>query len=100
MVTKTIDLQKTPVSMDELLALVKQDTLVVLTEGGQEIARVTPSIEAVADDVEARLKTFREAARDIGEVASRHIDDETEVVEIVKRVRHRRYHEKQATSNE
>lgn len=68
MLTKTIDLQQTPLSLQELLALVKQDTLVVLKEGDQEVARLSPPlVEPTPDDVQARLKTFREATRDIGE---------------------------------
>lgn len=66
---KTIDLQQTHISLEQLLALVQADnqTQIVLTEGQQEIARLLPAgwgslntIEAIAEKVWGVRDTFIE----------------------------------------
>lgn len=42
MVTKTIDLQQTPTSLEELLELLQTDTEIVLTRGEEPVARLSP----------------------------------------------------------
>jgi antitoxin (DNA-binding transcriptional repressor) of toxin-antitoxin stability system len=43
MTTKTIDVSKTKVLWDELLALISQGTEVILTDGAKVLARVVPA---------------------------------------------------------
>jgi antitoxin (DNA-binding transcriptional repressor) of toxin-antitoxin stability system len=40
MVTKTIDIQNTDMSLQELIALLNQDTEVIITEDGAPVARL------------------------------------------------------------
>lgn len=95
MLTKTIDLQQTPLSLQELLALVKQDTLVVLKEGDQEVARLSPPlVEPTPDEVEARLRTFREAARDIGEEIAKSGLSEDEQMQLLEETRQEAFEER------
>lgn len=41
MTTKTIDLEVTPTSLDELLAILQQDSEVLLTKGDMPVARLS-----------------------------------------------------------
>ncbi len=54
MVTKTIDLQKTPADLEDLLRLLERDTEILLTKGNVPLARLTP-IESVVATVSERI---------------------------------------------
>jgi len=42
MVTKTIDLQKNPTNLEDLLGLLQSDTEILLTKGSIPLAKLTP----------------------------------------------------------
>lgn len=93
--TRTIDLKQDPVSLDELLALVKQDTLVVLKEGDQEVARLSPPlVEPTPDDVEARVRRFRESARRVGKAVEAAGLTEEEMMASLEETRQRLHEER------
>ncbi len=94
MLTKTIDLQQTPLSIEQLLALVNQDTLVVLKNGDQEIARVSPPAETQADDVEERVRRFRESARRVGKAVEAAGLTEEEMMAALEATRQRLHEER------
>lgn len=97
--TRTIDLKQDPVSLDELLALVKQDTLVVLKEGDQEVARLSPPlVEPTPDDVEARVRRFRESARRVGKAAEVDGLTEEEMMATLEETRQRLHEERHGLS--
>jgi antitoxin (DNA-binding transcriptional repressor) of toxin-antitoxin stability system len=53
-VTKTIDLQKTPADLEDLLRLLESNTEILLTKGNTPLARLTP-IESTVAKVSERI---------------------------------------------
>jgi antitoxin (DNA-binding transcriptional repressor) of toxin-antitoxin stability system len=54
MVTKTIDLQKTPTDLEDLLELVQTDVEILLTKGDLPLAKLTP-VDSAAAPVSERI---------------------------------------------
>ena len=47
MVLKTVDISETPMSLQELLSLINEETEIVLTEGNKPLARLSPILPLV-----------------------------------------------------
>lgn len=89
MVTKTIDLQKTPASLEELLELVEANTQIVLTQGDKAVARLLPPVEA-----EASVQEFRAAAKAVSqEIAKSGLSDE-ELMQLLEDTRQEVFEER------
>ncbi len=54
MVTKTIDLQKNPTSLEDLLRLLQTDTEILLIKGDTRLARLTP-LEPATPQISERI---------------------------------------------
>jgi antitoxin (DNA-binding transcriptional repressor) of toxin-antitoxin stability system len=89
MVTKTIDLQKTPASLEELLQLVEADTQIVLTQGDKAVARLLPPVET-----EASLQEFRTAARAVSEEIAKAGLSEDELMQLLEDTRQEVFEER------
>lgn len=63
---RTVDLQATPMTVQELLALARaEDAEIILTEGSKRVGRLLlPDSEA---DKQTRIHDFEVAARELGE---------------------------------
>lgn len=84
MVIKTIDLQRTPTSLEEVLALVSDDTEVWLMNGDTPVVRISPLSNI---QTEKRVRRFEENARAIGEAIAQKGLSEEELMQVLEESR-------------
>lgn len=98
LVRHIVDIQATPLTLEELLAMAQAEaTEILLTEGGKPLGRISPPQPEDAATILAerekqeRVRRFQQAAREIGEAVAELGLTEEEVDAIVEKVRQERH---------